>query len=733
MVEGAEAAEDVSDDNPYVRDPDTDFQPIEELRAADAQRQVELLREAVRYHDYRYYVENGPVISDRAYDTLFRRLQELEDAFGLQTEASPTQRVGGEPVEKLGTVEHVAPMLSIDSSGEAAMVREFDDRVRSQVGDVQYVCEPKFDGLSVEVIYVNGEYERAATRGDGTTGEDITRNVRTIRAVPARLRGDPPALLAVRGEVYMPREAFHEHNRERVEAGEDPFANPRNAAAGSLRQLDPSVTAERPLDCFFYDVLAAATAEELPTVFDAVDSDAPADRIADLAPEPDASRGAGATAGLDSHWDESQTLPDWGLKVNERSRLLDDVEDAIAYRDDLLDRREELNYEIDGTVLKVNDRDDCVALGVTARHYRWAFAYKFPARTETTTITDIVVQVGRTGRLTPVALLEPVDVSGVTVSRASLHNPEEIVDLGADVGDRVRVARAGDVIPSVKSVIEQAHPGHFEFPNECPVCASPVERDGPLAYCTGGLSCPAQRKRAVEHFAGDAGLDIQGIGEQAAETFVEEGVIERDVADLYDVTANRLTDIEGWGEQSAQNLLSELEGSVEPPLPEFLSAIGIPEVGPTMARQLARHFGRLEAIMDADERALREVDNVGPTVARLIREFFDNERNQEVIRRLRERGVDPQPMTSAGGDELEDVTVVFTGSIEGWTREELQQLIERHGGDAPSSVSSNTDYLVVGDNPGRRKRQDAEQHGVPEHSPEAFFDYLADRDVKVET
>ncbi|MFD1688672.1 NAD-dependent DNA ligase LigA, partial [Halolamina salifodinae] len=483
-------------DNPYVREPDTDFAPAGGLSAADAREQAAQLREAIRYHDYRYYVENDPVISDRAYDDLFERLQTLETEFDLETEDSPIRRVGGEPVEDLEDVELVVPLLSIDSSGEADEVREFDERVRRELddgADVDYVCEPKFDGLSIEIIYVDGRYERAATRGDGEVGDDVTENVRTIPSVPQRLRGDYPPVLVVRGEVHMPLAAFQEHNAERVEQGQDPFANPRNAAAGTLRQLDPSVTAERPLDCFFYDVLWAsdevAPVEEIgPTGADSEDA---------------ASVGGAELDGLDTHWDEHQQLPDWGLQVNERHRLVDDIEGAIAFRNELQEVREDLDYEIDGTVLKVNDREQCRRLGTTSRHYRWAYAYKFPARKEETRIADIVVQVGRTGRLTPVALLDPVDVGGVTVSRASLHNQSEIAALGVDVGDVVRVERAGDVIPYVSEVVESNSEGYFELPDSCPVCGSDVEADGPLQFCTGGLSCPAQLKRSVEHYGSD--------------------------------------------------------------------------------------------------------------------------------------------------------------------------------------------------------------------------------------
>ena len=719
-----EGADEVGEDNPYIRDPDTEFRPPAALDAEDAKRQAEHLREAIRFHDYRYYVLNDPVIADRTYDALFDRLRALEDAFGLATEDSPTQRVGGEPVDELTSVEHVAPMLSIDSSGEADDVRDFDGRVRralsgSDTDDhVDYVCEPKFDGLSVEVVYVDGRYERAVTRGDGREGDDVTENVRTIDSIPLRLRGDHPGFLAVRGEIYMPKDDFQAHNRERVEAGEDPFANPRNAAAGTLRQLDPSVTAQRPLDCFFYDVLAAGESAA------SVDVDASEGPL-----EAD----AGGADSLTTHWAEHGALRDWGLKVNERSALADDIEAAIDYRDALVADREGLNYEVDGVVYKVNDRAQCARLGTTSRHYRWAFAYKFPARTEVTRITDVVVQVGRTGRLTPVALLEPVDVGGVTVSRASLHNREEIAEMGVGVGDRVRIERAGDVIPYVDEVVAADGKGHFEMPDTCPVCGSDVEFDGPLAYCTGGLACPAQLTRAVEYFASDDGLDVEGLGEEAAETLVEAGLVDHGVADLYDLTVEDLTALEGWGETSAENLLAELEATKHPPLSEFLSAVGIPEVGPTTARALAEHFGALDAVMNASEEELTGVPDVGPTVADHIREFFGNERNREVIERLREYGVDPESAEpTEGGDELDGLTVVFTGSVEGWTRDDLESLVERHGANATGSVSGNTDYVVAGERPGQSKLDDADAEDVPVLDPEEFFDLLADRGVDVE-
>ncbi|MEF8893276.1 NAD-dependent DNA ligase LigA [Halodesulfurarchaeum sp.] len=700
-------------DNPYIADPNPDFTPVETLSETAARAQAETLREAIRYHDYRYYVKADPVIADRIYDQLFSRLQTLEDAFDLQTPDSPTRRVGGQPLDELETVEHVVPMLSIDAGDDDAAAREFDTRVRRTVDTPEYVCEPKFDGLSVEVIYREGVYERAATRGDGQEGEDVTENVATIPSVPLRLAGDPPAYLAMRGEIYIPLPDFHDYNRERVERGDDAFANPRNAAAGTLRQLDPSVTAERPLDWFAYDVLAGGSTRD---AFDTAD----------------ASSGPDPETGLETHVDEHRQLEEWGLPVTDRFRVISDIEDAIEYRHDLLDAREDLPYEIDGTVFKVNDRTDCSALGTTARHYRWAYAYKFPARSEETRITDIVIQVGRTGRLTPVALLDPVDVGGVTVSRATLHNQSEIHDLGVNLGDKVQVQRAGDVIPYVNDVVESHSESVFEFPETCPVCDSPVERDGPRHFCSGGLTCDAQLIGSVAYFGSEDGLDIEGLGEQTVEEFVQRGLIGRDIADLYDLTADDLRALDGWGDRSATNLIDELEASTAPPLPDFLAAIGIPGVGPTLARDLARHFETLDAVMEASESELQAVEGIGAIVAGRIREFFENEGNSAVIERLRERGVGPQPMTDSGGSQLAGLTFVFTGSVEGWTRDELHELVESHGGSATSSVSGNTDYLVTGANPGQSKRDAAAEHAVEALEPEAFFAELERRGVTVE-
>ncbi|PSP50199.1 DNA ligase (NAD(+)) LigA [Halobacteriales archaeon QH_7_69_31] len=690
---------DEPEDNPYVRDPPLEFDPVEELDEETVDAQVGHLREAIRYHDHRYYQDADPVISDRTYDRLFDRLAALEDAFDLDSATSPTRRVGGEPLDELETVEHVTEMLSIDSAVEEREVREFDRRVRDRLADagddgpVEYLCEPKFDGLSVELVYEDGALERAATRGDGEEGDDVTENVRTIRSVPLELDGDPPSFLAVRGEVFMPKAAFQAYNRERLERGDEAFANPRNAAAGTLRQLDPAVTAERPLDCFVFDVL--------------VDGG----------------------YGFETRIEEHRTVADWGFHVDDATRLVEDVDGAIAFREEMLDQRDDLDYELDGTVIKLDRKAACETLGSTSRAPRWAFAYKFPARSEETTVRDVVVQVGRTGRLTPVALLDPIEVSGVEVSRATLHNPEQIEELGVDVGDRVRLTRAGDVIPYIEAVVDADADDHFGFPNHCPVCDSPIERDGPMAFCTGGVACPAQLRRAVRHYASRTGLDVEGLGEKAVDQLFDAGLLEA-LPDLYDLTVEDLAALEGWGETSAENLLAELEASKEPPLSDFLSALGVPEVGPTTAADLARHFGTLDAVMEASVEELQAVEGIGRTVAEEIREFLDSDRNRAAIDALRERGVDPRPAETAG-DALEGLTFVFTGALDDRTREAARELVEANGGSATSSVSGNTDYLVVGDDPGRTKRDDAAANDVPTIDEAAFEALLEERGVDV--
>ena len=681
------------EDNPYVRAPETAFDPIEELSADGARRQTERLREAIEYHDYRYYVANDPAIADRTYDALFERLQRLEDAFDFHAEHSPTRRVGGDPLDELETVEHVAPMLSLQSSGDPEEIREFDRRIRETVGDVDYSTEPKFDGLSIEVVYEDGVFDRAITRGDGEEGEDVSANVRTVGSVPLRLR-DAPERLAVRGEVYMPRSGFQELNERRVERGDDPFANPRNAAAGTIRLLDPETVADRPLEVFFYDVIDTS-------------------------------------ASLSSQTEAVDLLRALGFRVDDETTVVDGVEGVLDYRDRLMDERADLEYEIDGVVAKVVDFTAREQLGSTARHPRWAFAYKFPARTGETTVERIVVQVGRTGKLTPVALLDPVDVRGVTISRATLHNATQARELGVHEGSSVRIERAGDVIPEV---VEVTDPGRssadgsadteFAMPETCPVCDGDVIEEGEYHFCA-NASCPARLKRSVQHFCSRDAMDVEGVGERAAEQLVEVGLIES-VADLYELDRDEVAALEGWGERSATNLLSELEASKDVDLGTFLYALGIRHVGTERARALAAAFP-LDSLLDATAEELRRVEDVGPEVAEAVASFFDVPANVETVERLLESGVDPERRAAEGDSELDGLTVVFTGSVPGYTRSELSDRLERHGATVTSSVSGATDYLVVGEDPGTRKREAAEREGVERLDSEAFEERLLSR------
>ena len=664
-------------DNPYVYEPDTSFAPVGELSDDEARDQVADLRAAIEYHDYRYYVENDPVIADRTYDELFERLQRLEDAFDLHDENSPTKRVGGEPLDELETVEHVAPLLSLQSSGDKDEIREFARRIRDRVSDADYSAEPKFDGFSVEVVYEDGAFERAVTRGDGREGEDVSANVRTIRSVPLHLPADAPDSLAVRGEVYMPRSGFQELNERRIERGDDPFANPRNAAAGTVRLLDPETVADRPLDVFFYDVIDTS-------------------------------------ADLDTQTEAFDLLRTLGFRVNDETTVADDVDAVIDYRDRLMEKRDDLEYEIDGVVAKVIDFDAREKLGSTARHPRWAFAYKFPARTGETTVERIVVQVGRTGKLTPVALLDPVDVQGVTISRATLHNAAQIRDLGVQEGASVRIERAGDVIPEVVEVTEGGD-GGFTMPDACPVCGGNVAQEGEHHYCT-NASCPAQLRRSLQHFCSRDAMDIEGLGAEAADQLVEEGLIES-LADLYALDRDELASLDGWGERSAENLLAELEGSTDVDLGTFVYALGIRHVGTERARALAAAFS-LDDLVDASVEELREVDDVGPEVAEAVVDYFDSEANVEMVERLLDAGIEPTQRDR--GDELDGLTLVFTGSVPGYTRSELTDLLETHGANVTSSVSGETDYLVVGENPGTRKREQAEEEGIETLDPAAF-------------
>jgi DNA ligase (NAD+) len=684
--------------------PEIDLDAIDsEAAAEDAAKQ---LREALRYHNYRYYVLDDPVVSDAEYDRMLEQLKTLEAEYpALQTPDSPTQQVGGEPRDELRSVRHPAPMLSLKAVYEADDVRSFDETCRTELGAdaVTYTAEPKFDGLAVELIYEDGQLVQASTRGDGQTGEDITANVKTIRSVPLRLRGDErpvPERLVVRGEAYMRKDEFNAFNQERVEEGDDPFANPRNAAAGSLRQLDPKVTARRPLHIYFYEI-------------------APGDH-----------------RDFDTHAEVLAALPEWGLRVcDSHIHICEGIEEALEHHAHLEEQRDDLPYEMDGVVIKVNDFAAHETLGVRNRDPRWAVAYKFAPRQATTSIRNITVQVGRTGRITPVADLEPVPIGGVEVSRASLHNQNEIDQKDIRIGDTVLVERAGDVIPYVVKAIEDERDGSeqpYHIPDACPVCGSEIvlSDDKKQAFCTGGMTCPAQLRERLKHYASRGGMDIEGLGEKRVEQFINAGLIER-ISDLYRLEKEDLLELERFADKSAQNLLDEIEASLEHDLDRFLFALGIPLVGSHVARLLAAHLGDLDAIMDATEEELQEIDDIGPEVAHSVTAFFDDSENQEVIDEIRAAGMTLENPYVEDEQPLDGLTFVFTGSLDRFSRREAKQLVERLGGRATSSVSGATDYVVAGPGAGQ-KRTDAEERGIPVLDEAAFADLLEERGVEID-
>lgn len=662
---------------------------------------IEFLRREIERHNYLYYVKNQPEISDEEYDRLFRELKELEEQFPeFQSPNSPTQRVGAPPLEEFPTIEHAAPMLSLESDREEAALRAFDERVRRELGEgveVAYVVEPKLDGASVELVYENGQLARAATRGDGLRGEGVTENVRTIRSVPLWLRDEArpvPPFLSVRGEVIMHLDAFEKLNAELIAQGKTPFANPRNAAAGSLRQLDPRITASRPLDIYVYDILAAEGLQ------------------------------------IGTQWEVLQALRDWGFKVNDLARLVHTVEEILAYHRDLAARRDELDYEIDGIVIKLNDLAARERLGATSHHPRWAFAFKFPPRKEITRVLKIIPSVGRTGIVTPVAILRPVEIGGVTVSRASLHNREQVERMDIREGDLVRVQRAGDVIPEVVERVEE--PGRkrgprFRMPERCPSCGTPLVERGPFTLCPNGFACPAQLAGRLQHLGSRHALDIEGLGEETAKLLVEKGLV-KSLPDLFDLTPEQLMELEGFAEKSANNLVEAIRRASEVDLDRFLYALGIPEVGRAVARDLAQHFGSLEALRGATEEDLMQVPGIGPKMAAAIVEFFRDPHNQEVIDRLLDGRVRLREPERAGPQPLEGLKFVFTGGLQRWSRSQAQELVERLGGRVQSSVSRETDYVVVGENPGS-KLDRARALGVPTLDEEAFVELLRSRGV----
>ncbi|PZN32992.1 MAG: DNA ligase [Proteobacteria bacterium] len=669
------------------------------MPAQDPKKRARELREQIEWHNYRYHVLDDPEIPDAEFDLLMRELIELEQAHPeLVTPESPTQRVGAAPVGSLPVVTHSVPMLSLENAFTEEDVIAFDRRVRERLetdDGVEYAAEPKLDGLAVSLRYEHGRLVQAATRGDGVRGEDVTHNVRTIKAVPLRLRGTPPELLEVRGEIFMPLAGFKALNERAQARGEKTFVNPRNAAAGTLRQLDPRLTARRPLDVYFYG-LGETRGWKLPA----------------------------------RHSEILEQLREWGLRISPLLEVVRGVEGCLAYYREVGQQRASLPYEIDGVVYKVNSLIQQRELGFIARAPRWAIAHKFPAHEVSTVLRDVEFQVGRTGALTPVARLEPVFVGGVTVSNATLHNMDEIERKDVRIGDTVIVRRAGDVIPEIVKVVVNKRPPDarvVRLPKKCPVCKSDVERVAgeAVARCTGGLYCAAQRKEALRHFASRRALDIDGLGTKIIDQLVESGRV-KSPADLYGLTVEELAGLERMAAKSATKLVAAIERSKQTTLARFLYALGIPEVGERTAEALASYFGSLEALQEATEAQIQEVPDVGPVVAAHVRHFLDQPHNREVIAALRGHGVHwpaQARRAAAEGGPLAGKTFVLTGTLDSMSREQAGERIAALGGKVTGSVSKKTDYVVVGAEPGSKLAK-AQALGVPILDERAFLELL---------
>ena len=651
------------------------------MDSQQASKRIKALREEIEAHNHRYHVLDEPSISDAQYDALMRELQDLEAEFpDLLTPTSPSQRVGGAPSDEFSKVEHSVPMLSLANAFDEDEVRAFAERLskRLEREALVFTAEPKLDGVAISLRYENGRLVQGATRGDGQTGEDVTHNVRTIAAIPLKLRGDGwPDELLVRGEIYMPRAGFDAFNTAAEENDERTFVNPRNAAAGSLRQLDPAETAKRPLAFFAYGVVGDAVA--------------------------------------DTQHGSLMQLRDWGFPVNPEVMRVEGIEACLDYHQRMQQLRPDLGYDIDGVVYKLDDLAGQAQAGQVSRAPRWALAHKFPAEEAVTTLKTIEVQVGRTGAITPVARLEPVFVGGVTVTNATLHNIDEIRRKDVRVGDRVVVRRAGDVIPEVVRALTDHRSGElpvFQLPDECPECGSAVERpEGEaVARCTGGLVCPAQRKQHLWHFASRKAMDIDGLGEKLIDQLVAEGLVQT-VADLYQLEVHQVAGLERMAEKSAQNLIDAIADSKDRPLNRVLYALGIREVGEVTAAQLASTYRSMGALKEASVDSLEEVEDVGPIVAQHIHDFFSEPHNLEVIEQLQAAGLTMPAPEQAASSELEGRTYVLTGTLSGMTRNEAKQLLESLGAKVTGSVSGKTTAVIAGTDPGS-KVDKAESLGI---------------------
>jgi DNA ligase (NAD+) len=671
-------------------------QILEQVRA-----EYEQLKDELNQHNHRYYVLDEPTIPDSEYDRSMRRLQDIEQQHPeLLSDDSPSQRVGGAALPSFSQVSHAVPMLSLDNAFSEEELEAFDRRISDRLNykddqQIDYVCEPKLDGVAVSLLYSQGLLVRGATRGDGKVGEDITANVRTINSIPLRLNGDGiPELLEVRGEIYLPRGGFDKINAAAIAKGDKPFVNPRNAAAGSLRQLDSKITASRPLEMCAYSV-GQFQGGETP----------------------------------DSHLNMLKALGSWGFKINTYVEAVQGIATCEAYYERMQKRRDQLPYDIDGIVYKVNDLGLQQRLGFVAKAPRWAIARKFPAQEEMTQLVDVEFQVGRTGALTPVARLAPVFVGGVTVSNATLHNGDEIARLGLCIGDTVIIRRAGDVIPKVAAVVLDRRPENAQpivFPENCPVCQSSVRRvEGEaVARCSGGLFCGAQSKEAIKHFASRKAMDIDGLGDKLVELLVDRGLI-YSPADLYELSATKIADLERMGEKSAQNLIDSIAVSRQTTLAKFLFALGIREVGEATGQTLARNFGSLEAIIEAEQDALLEVDDIGPVVAYYIRDFFRNPDNLSIINALRESGVswDDIDITAQDSQPLKGQTWVLTGGMEIMSRAEAKDRLQELGAKVAGSVSAKTSQVVAGPGAGSKLTK-AQSLDIPVFDEEQFLAFL---------
>lgn len=662
-----------------------------------AKKRAEELREEIEHHNYRYYVLDDPEISDAEYDELKRELESIEEEFqDLVTEDSPTQRVGAEPKKEFGTVRHPSRMLSLRAIQGEDEFRHFHESCREAMdsGRLSLVGEPKFDGASVELIYEKGRYVRASTRGDGGTGEDVTDNVKTIKEVPMRLRRkrgrSMPRRLVVRGEIYIEKDDFEKLNRRQSKRGEKTFANPRNAAAGSLRQLDPNVTADRPLRVFFWETASSASSRP------------------------------------DSHWSALKLMKHLGLKVCERINRLGAADDAVDWYETMKGDREDLPYEIDGCVFKVDSFEAQETLGARSANPRWAVAWKFPARRKVVKIKKIEAQVGRTGALTPVALLEPVRIGGARVSRVTLHNQDEIDRKDIRRGDHVLLERAGDVIPHVVRVMKKKRTGKekkYKLPRKCPACGEPVSRPAGEAVtrCV-NASCPARLEETISHFGSKDALDIDGLGKKIVEKLVENDLV-GDPADLFELSEAGLKKLELFGDKKARNLMDSIEQSKKKAsLARLVHGLGIPGVGLAVAQDLAAEFGKLDDIASAGEEKLKKMEGIGEVTASAIADWFGNKKNRKLLSRLKKLGL----KTSAGrrGTKLKGKTIVITGSLDSMGRSEAKEAIRLQGGRATGSVSGETDYLVVGSRPGGTKRREAKEHDVEKIDEKEFLDLI---------